>query len=416
MLILKESFSIIIAGFLILLAQTLPAQTNNCFDCHAEWEDTPDAPTQLIQKDIHFNAGLGCEDCHGGNPALEDMDDVRRSKDYKGIPSPVDIPRFCASCHSDPGYMIRYNPALPTDQYDKYKISVHGKRLLLQNDTMVANCVSCHSVHDIASSQVPASDVYAMNLPKTCAKCHSNQDYMAAYMIPTDQYDDYTKSVHGQALLVKKDINAPACNDCHGNHGATPPGVTSISAVCGICHALIADQFSQSPHKKAFDDRGYPECEICHSNHLVLKPEYYMIGTSDSSLCVDCHLPGDGTRGLATAEIINTSLTELFRAYSHARDKIDEADLKGLLVTDMNFTLQELKQTIIQTQTVVHSFDADKVTEIAQPGINKAETLKQSALAKIDEYDFRRKGLGLATIIITILAISLYLKIRAIEK
>ena len=64
---------------------------------------------------------------------------------------------------------------------------------------------------------------------------------MKEYGIPTDQYEKYSKSVHGVALLQKHDLGAPACNKCHGNHGATPPGVESISKVCGTCHALNAD-------------------------------------------------------------------------------------------------------------------------------------------------------------------------------
>ncbi len=87
-------------------------------------------------------------------------------------------------------------------------------------------------------------------------------------------------------LLEKGDLSSPSCNDCHGNHGAVPPGVESISKVCGTCHVLNMELFEQSPHKKAFDENDYPECESCHGNHLV-KTCYRCYGwhTKTSSMC-----------------------------------------------------------------------------------------------------------------------------------
>jgi cytochrome b subunit of formate dehydrogenase len=36
----------------------------------------------------------------------------------------------------------------------------------------VANCASCHGVHNILSSSDPKSSIYPKNLPATCGKCH----------------------------------------------------------------------------------------------------------------------------------------------------------------------------------------------------------------------------------------------------
>ncbi|MFQ6007826.1 MAG: hypothetical protein ACE5K8_02640, partial [Candidatus Zixiibacteriota bacterium] len=185
----------------------------------------------------------------GGDPSLEDMDEVREVKNYRGVPSYLEVPAFCARCHSNPAYMHEYNPALPVDQLDKYKTSVHGKRLFGYRDTKVANCVSCHGVHDIGDARMPHSSTHPLNIVKTCSKCHADKAYMADYDIPTNQVVEYMQSVHGVALLERKDLGAPACNDCHGNHGAAPPGVSSLSAVCGNCHALEAELFNSSPQR-----------------------------------------------------------------------------------------------------------------------------------------------------------------------
>ncbi len=101
-------------------AVMISAAENNCMTCHADFEDE-DGPSHLISKDIHFQKGLGCVDCHGGDASLEDMDDVRDSKGYKGVPSYKDVPKFCASCHSNATYMHDHNPSLPTDQLEKFR-------------------------------------------------------------------------------------------------------------------------------------------------------------------------------------------------------------------------------------------------------------------------------------------------------
>jgi hypothetical protein len=95
---------------------------------------------------------------------------------------------------------------------------------------------------------------------------------MQPYGIPTDQYDTYMKSEHAHALLVKGDLAAPACNDCHGNHGATPPEVNSVANVCGQCHGREASLFEKSTHKAIFEEIGEPACVTCHDNHLVRHP------------------------------------------------------------------------------------------------------------------------------------------------
>jgi len=398
------------------LCMTGLSMADNCYDCHSSWEDEDTSPSALFKTDVHYKAELGCSDCHGGDPNLDDMDEVRKSKGWKGVPGTLQIPEFCGSCHSDPTYMIKHNPSLPTDQLEKYRTSIHGKNLYGKKDKKVATCVSCHSVHNIQSHLMPGSSVYALNIPKTCAHCHADAEYMKSYGIPTDQYDDFVKSTHGKALLVNKDLGAPACNDCHGNHGATPPGVESISAVCGLCHSLVADKFASSPHQSGFEAMDIPQCEICHSNHLIVQPQLYWVGSSDSSLCVNCHSRDDGTIGLVTADSIHADISNLVAAYNRAELKVDSADSKGMMVTDERFMLKDVQQSIIKSKTELHTFNYDSVTAVAKPGIKKANAAFDGGVKLIEEYYFRRKGLGIATLLITILAIGLYLKIRSIEK
>jgi hypothetical protein len=243
-----------------------------CLKCHADdgkmkkFNSKIDvAQFKLFKASVHGKSEIAtCVTCHGAHG-------IKRASDPRSPVYPTSEIRLCSKCHSDANYMKKFNPGLPTDQFEKYKTSVHGQRILI-GDIKVATCSDCHSAHAIFPANDPRSTVFASSLPATCARYHSDADYMRGYKIPTDQYEKYVKSVHGKALLEKGDLSAPACNDCHGNHGAVPPGVKSISHVCGVCHALNAEMFSRSPHASVFEAKKIPQCEICHGNHLIEHP------------------------------------------------------------------------------------------------------------------------------------------------
>src|SRR6266545_3454820 len=52
-----------------------------------------------------------------------------------------------------------------------YKDSYHGLASQL-GSKVVANCASCHGVHNILPSSDPRSMISANNLPQTCGQCH----------------------------------------------------------------------------------------------------------------------------------------------------------------------------------------------------------------------------------------------------
>src|SRR5204863_8523674 len=89
---------------------------------------------------------------------------------------------------------------------------------------------------------------------------------------------------------------APACNTCHGNHGAVPPGIGAVTHVCGKCHATQAELFESSGHAKAFARGGVPPCTTCHGNHEIRSPDDSWLKGEHSgvpAVCVACHAPGD---------------------------------------------------------------------------------------------------------------------------
>ncbi len=370
---------------------------------------------ELLTTSVHGNVSTSgkehiaqCTSCHGAHGIVPK---TNRSSPVHSL----NLPSTCAKCHANASFMRTYNPGLPIDQLEKYWTSVHGKRNR-NGDPKTAECASCHGSHEILSAKDPRSQVYPTKLPVTCAKCHSDANYMRGYGIDSDQFEQYAQSVHGQALLEKKDLGAPACNDCHGNHGAAPPGVESVSKVCGTCHALNAELFSASPHKKAFDARKLPECETCHGNHEIVAAKDELLGVGEGAVCAWCHKENSNVKGYQVARMMRSLADSLIAQEETAIMLVDDAEQKGMEVGEAKFKLREIRQARLETRTKVHSFNLDQFSEVATRGFETATTVEAEATDAIDQYFFRRWGLLIASLIITILAVALYIYIRRIEK
>ncbi|HHQ48563.1 MAG TPA: hypothetical protein ENK19_06730, partial [Acidobacteria bacterium] len=283
------------------------AAGGTCQACHLELDEARlHKPAVTFATDVHNRPGLGCVTCHGGDASAEDPEvamDPR--KGFRGVPKVRDIPKLCGGCHANDSFIKKFAPSLDTDQLSQYRTSVHGKRIAA-GDTRAATCISCHSVHDILKVSDPRSPVYPTHVVDTCAKCHADPALMKPYGIPTDQVAKYRRSVHYEALTRRNDLSAPTCNDCHGSHGAAPPGVGSISNVCGTCHLQNMELFQGSPHAKPFAEMGSGACEACHGNHEITTPDDTLVGMTKGAVCAQCHEPGDA--GGTTAAGIRSSL------------------------------------------------------------------------------------------------------------
>lgn len=414
---MKKSFWLIIIPFLSIVvvngAQSLPPEENNdkCFTCHQQEEILPE---DFNEDDVHLKIGLTCADCHGGDPTSDDEEiAMSPSKGFVGTPEYNETPEFCGKCHSDINFMRKYNPRMETDQVDQYYTSLHGIELRKGNED-VAQCISCHTAHSILPAKDPRSTVYALNVPKTCNQCHGNSELMSKYNLTADAYEKYAKGVHGIALLKNKDTGSPACNDCHGNHGAIPPGVTSIAYVCGECHVNNMNFFKNSDMGKAFVEKDYHGCVECHGNHEIEPSSDDFVGTSEKAYCINCHKEGD--KGFEVAEIIHEEITSLAAIYDSTQVKLEEVRRKGMNDLDIEYIMKDIKQNLIQSRTAVHTFDPEKVKEKTTEGKKYGEEAIAKANAEISEYYTRRNGFAAATLLITLFIIGLYLKIKDMSK
>lgn len=408
--LLQLATALILFGAVTTVAQ----QKSSCIECHITLEGKIGDPARSIKDDVHLSRGLSCNDCHGGDPTQSDKIAAKDPrKGYLGRPRMVDIPAFCGKCHNDASFMKKYNPALRVDQEKEYATSVHGKLLKAGNEK-VATCISCHGVHGIRAVNDALASVYPLNVAETCAKCHGQAERMAEFKIPTDQYMKYKSSVHAKALYDRQDLSAPTCNDCHGNHGAAPPGLASVANVCGQCHARQGELFQASVHKAAFDNKGLGECITCHTNHEIAAPTDAMLGTAEGSVCVSCHQQGD--KGFAAAGEMRSQIDGLLQRIENSNGILDRAERAGMEVSKPKFELREAIDGVTHARVLIHSSSPAEVDKVVAPATDIAAKTYQAGVDALAELNFRRKGLVVSLFFILFLAVLVYLKLREIER
>ncbi len=161
-----------------------------CTDCHGAHDiKSPDHPRSLVSST--------CGQCHtqifdeyvtsthGGALIQDDNPDVPVCTDCHGVHNIHDprlqdfliaSPELCANCHADEQLMSKYG--LNANVYNIYKLSWHGVDVSVYKARWPtiwhesALCIDCHGVHNILTTDNPASMVNPGNLLTTCQKCH----------------------------------------------------------------------------------------------------------------------------------------------------------------------------------------------------------------------------------------------------
>jgi cytochrome b subunit of formate dehydrogenase len=104
-----------------------------------------------------------CTDCHGEHRILKPSNSA-------STVNAAHIRDTCGQCHGDVRLTRSYG--LPADRLVSFDASYHGLAAKAGSQT-VANCASCHGVHNILPSSDPKSTINSNNLPKTCGQCHA---------------------------------------------------------------------------------------------------------------------------------------------------------------------------------------------------------------------------------------------------
>ena len=210
--------TIALIALIPLFASGASSAKDSCFDCHLVREGT----SAKFKNDVHYTNSLSCADCHGGDPSDGTANgSMSASRGFKARATRQGMPEYCGRCHSDTNFMAKYNPQWRVDQLALYKTSVHATQLAAGK--RAAECVDCHSVHDIRAGSDPLSPASAQHVTDTCAKCHSEDAAL------------FRKSPHGRFNTQQR----PGCVTCHASHATQPAGtamLTGATSVCARCH------------------------------------------------------------------------------------------------------------------------------------------------------------------------------------
>lgn len=134
-----------------------------CGRCHADVRETYSASVHGTASVRGVKDAPVCTDCHGEHAILA-PDDPQSSVHPTRLAAVT-----CGHCHADERLAARLN--LPLDKVPAFRDSFHGLAGRAGSQT-VANCASCHGVHNILPSSDPRSTVHASNLARTCGACH----------------------------------------------------------------------------------------------------------------------------------------------------------------------------------------------------------------------------------------------------
>jgi predicted CXXCH cytochrome family protein len=385
-----------------------------CTRCHAQLAEDLGPEVAEWQSSVHAAAGISCHDCHGGDPTSDDMLKAKKTEaNYVGAPKKrSDVAPLCAKCHSDIEYMRRFNPSMRVDQFTEYLTSRHGKAVHQQGSDKAATCTDCHGKHGILRVSDPRAPVSPAHVAETCARCHADAKRMASTNLPTDVFDKWKDSVHGKRL-AGGDLSAPTCNDCHGNHGAMPPGVRDVVHVCGRCHATQEENFVAGTHKPYFERLEKAPCITCHDNHGIRPASDQLLGTTPPGVCGKCHKPGDRC-DLATKNMTG-EIDRLTSGLKETEGVLANAEQLGMDVSDARFHVTDVRERLTMARVVVHRFSEKDFGAVIADGEKILTGIRKQGDDSLAEWQYRRKGLAFSLVIIVVVIGLLGLKVRQLN-
>jgi hypothetical protein len=247
-----------------------------CLACHSATAHKANPNAQVVSPEAIVSSvhdSLSCTDCHTINPKAA----------HKG-----NRVVYCARCHQQEAEGFSQSP------------HVKGREAGIEN---LPTCVICHGDHEIKAVADTTSLTNHANSVTLCIRCHESTKVTAgaANLPKPAMIRAYENSIHGYALLVKGNRNAPACVDCHGSHSFLPSDQpespvykTHIAQTCGKCHHEIAETFSGSVHGTALAQGVLesPTCTVCHGEHDIKAPSdtaSRVAAAHVAKTCSDCH-------------------------------------------------------------------------------------------------------------------------------
>jgi hypothetical protein len=274
---------LISAGLFLVLtgpgtAAAADTSNDDCLACHSDKSMTTKRGARTVSLYVDgkkfsssVHSALSCTSCHA-------------DLEGKELPHSTPLARVqCGTCHSD--------------EQKQHAASLHGKAIA-RGDALAPRCVNCHGNHDILPVKDPRSAVAPLKIPFVCGGCHREGTPVQTSR-KIDQHnilENYSESIHGEALFKKGLVVAANCASCHTPHNILPhtdPNSSiarrNIAATCTKCHAQIEEVHRKTIKGALWEKEAHvlPACVDCHQPHKVRKV-FYTQGMADAD-CLRCH-------------------------------------------------------------------------------------------------------------------------------
>ena len=398
---------------LLLVAGTSNASLadNSCVNCHVSLANRLSAPVETYRSGVHFEANIGCEGCHGGDPSSLSKA-MSKASGFRGSFSGNASISICSSCHSNPDVIATSWTHI--DQEDLYNAGGHGKGAI--EGKGVPSCTGCHGSHGILSILDPVSPVHPRNVSTLCGGCHDRESWndstgTGAGIAPLKQY---SQGAHGKALLDRGNLKAPTCATCHGAHNTFRATVEQTPALCGRCHLAEKQEMGSGAHGAALSKTGIPGCSSCHTPHRTESLGIETLSDRFFTPCLDCH--STGSSAMATGNAMSKELSDSLERANSVREHIEKLSFQGIDTMKMEYLLDEAMSWIRKAGTTSHSVNNSRLLELT--GMAEVKLMAAMNLANEDllELDIRRMTLVLLSITALLVLFLLIFRLRLIER
>ena len=281
----KKHFRLLFASALLVFGIILIAGTGSVLanGSHPQTASSPtpsaaatpivnSTPLPAMTESPHDDANANCMMCHG-NPnfhgTFENNESVSLTVNEGELMSSVhaDAGLTCVSCHAN----VASYP--------------HSDRAQL-------NCTECHPevggnvntkyISLVVEMPYPDKRTMVLEINENCRSCHE------------EEYKSTDGSAH-EEVFESGNTEAPMCVDCHGGHNTVKPGTprTTISDICGKCHASVKTSYDVSVHGETLlrdpVNQDVPTCINCHGVHSVRGPREVTFRGDSIVICGECH-------------------------------------------------------------------------------------------------------------------------------